>query len=160
MHEYFTNLILHADVLLYGRKTYQLMVPYWPDAAKKNDDPSPAVNDFALAFDAVKSIVVVSRTLESVDGDKTRIIRSNMQEEILKLKQEPGRDILLGGVDVPSQLMQLGLVDEFHFVVQPIIAGDGRRLMEGIDPVTQMQLQLVDTKIFKYGAVALRYVKQ
>jgi dihydrofolate reductase len=81
-------------------------------------------------------------------------------DEILKLKQEQGNDILLGGVDVPSQLMELGLIDEYRFVVMPTIAGEGRRLFEGVNLPEKCQLKLVESKPFKSGCVALRYLKQ
>jgi dihydrofolate reductase len=76
------------------------------------------------------------------------------------LKQEQGKNILIGGVDIPSQLIELGLVDEYHLVVQPVIAGKGRRLLEGISLQEKLQLKLVESKIFKSGSVALRYLKQ
>ena len=76
------------------------------------------------------------------------------------MKQEQGKDILLGGVDIPSPLIELGLVEEYRFVVQPIIAGEGRRLLEGISLQEKLQLKLVESKIFKSGCVALRYLKQ
>jgi dihydrofolate reductase len=76
------------------------------------------------------------------------------------VKQEQGKNILVGGVDIPSQLAGLGLVDEYHFVVQPIVAGEGRRLLEGVSLPEKLQLKLVDSKIFKSGCVALRYLKQ
>jgi dihydrofolate reductase len=76
------------------------------------------------------------------------------------LKQEPGKNILVGGVDVPSQLMELGLIDEYRLVVQPIIAGEGRRLFEGINLPEKRQLKLVESKTLKSGCVALRYLKQ
>jgi dihydrofolate reductase len=76
------------------------------------------------------------------------------------LKQEQGKNILIGGVDIPSQLVELGLVDEYRFVVQPIIAGEGRRLLEGISLPQKLQLKLVESKILKSGCVALRYLKQ
>ena len=76
------------------------------------------------------------------------------------MKQEPGKNILTGGVDVASQLIELGLVDEYHFVVQPIVAGEGRRLLKGISLQEKLQLKLVESKIFKSGCVALRYLKQ
>jgi len=76
------------------------------------------------------------------------------------LKQEPGKDILVGGVDIPSQLIKLGLVDEYRFVVMPIIAGEGRRLMEGVSLPEKLRLKLVESKVFKSGCVALRYSKQ
>jgi len=76
------------------------------------------------------------------------------------LKQEQGKNILVGGVSVASQLIQLGLVDEYRFVVGPIVAGEGRRLLEGVNLPERLQLRLVDSKIFKSGSVALRYLKQ
>jgi len=156
--EHYTHLLRDVDLLVYGRKTYQLMVPYWPDVAK---DPSStrADREFAQAFDSKKH-VVFSRSLDSVEGKNTRIVRTNLHDEILKLKQEPGKDILVGGVDIPSQLIKLGLVDEYRFVVMPIIAGEGRRLMEGVSLPEKLRLKLVESKVFKSGCVALRYSKQ
>lgn len=89
-----------------------------------------------------------------------RIVRTNLRDEILKLKQERGKNILVGGVSLPSQLIELGLVDEYRFVVSPIIAGEGRRLLEGISLPEKLQLKLVESKVFKSGGVALRYLKQ
>jgi dihydrofolate reductase len=155
--EYSTHLLRGADLLVFGRKTYQLMVPYWPDVAK---DPSERKADieFAQTFVSTNKIVF-SRSLDSAEGN-TRIVRTNLRDEILKLKQEQGKNILVGGVDIPSQLIELGLVDEYHFVVQPVIAGKGRRLLEGISLQEKLQLKLVESKIFKSGSVALRYLKQ
>jgi dihydrofolate reductase len=76
------------------------------------------------------------------------------------LKQEQGKDILVGGVDIPSQLIELDLIDEYRFVVQPIIAGEGRRLLEGVSLRDRLQLKLVDSKILKPGCVALRYLRR
>jgi dihydrofolate reductase len=157
-HEYFTNLMRDFDLLVFGRKTYQLMVPYWPDVAK---DPSSTKADveFARAFDSITKIVF-SRSLASAEDKNTRIVRTNLRDEILKLKQEPGKNILVGGVDIPSQLMELGLIDEYRFVITPIIAGKGRRLFEGTNLPEKRQLKLVESKTFKSGSVALRYLKQ
>jgi len=158
LFEYYIQLLRDVDLFVYGRKTYQLMVPYWPDAAK---DPSSTKADveFAQAFVSKKK-VVFSRSLAEADDGNTRTVRTNLRDEILKLKQEPGKDILAGGVDIPSQLIQLGLVDEYRFVVQPIVAGEGRRLMEGVNLLEKRRLKLVETKTFKSGSVALRYLKQ
>ena len=133
------------------------MVPYWPDVAK---DPSTtkAEKEFARAFDSIHK-VVFSRTLESPEVKNTRIVRTNLQDEILKLKQEQGKNILVGGVDISSQLIKLGLVDEYRFVVQPIVAGEGRRLLEGVS-LQGLHLKLVESKILKSGCVALRYQKR
>jgi dihydrofolate reductase len=131
------------------------MVPYWPDIAKNQ-----VANEFAQAFVAVDNIVVFSRSLDKVEGENTRIVRTNLRDEILKLKQEEGKNIFTGGVDLASQLAALGLIDEYHFVVLPIVVGEGRRLFEGIDLHEKLQLKLVESKVFKSGAVALRYLKQ
>jgi len=157
MHEYFTHLMRDVDLLVFGRKTYQLMVPFWPDVAK-NQSQTKAMNEFARAFDPINK-VVFSQSLDSAEGN-TRIVRTKLQDEILKLKQEQGKNILIGGVAVPSQLIELGLIDEYRFVVQPIVAGEGRRLLEGVSLREKLQLKLVESKIFKSGCVALRYLKQ
>jgi dihydrofolate reductase len=157
-HEYFTDLMRDADLLVYGRKTYQLMVPFWPDVAK-NQSMTKASNEFARVFDSINKLVF-SRSLESAEDKNTRIVRTNLHDEILKLKQQQGNNILVGGVDIPSQLMELGLVDEYRFVVGPIVAGEGRRLLEGVSLPERLQLKLVESKIFKSGCVALRYLKQ
>src|SRR5678815_1942831 len=121
IYEHYARLIRDADLLVYGRKTYQLMVPFWPDVAR-NQSMSQAENEFARTFDSINKIVF-SRSLDKPDDRNTRIVRTNLRDEMLKLKQEQGKNILLGGVDVPSQLIELGLVDEYHFVVQPIVVG-------------------------------------
>ena len=155
IHEYFTRLMQDVDLLVFGRKTYQLMVPFWPDVAK-NQSETKAMNEFARAFDAISKIVF-SKSLDSAEGN-TRLVRTKLQDEILRLKQEQGKNILTGGVAIPSQLIELGLVDEYYFVVQPIVVGEGRRLLAGIS--LQERLKLVESKILKSGCVVLRYLKQ
>ena len=155
---YHIQLLRDADLLVYGRKTYQLMVPYWPDIAKSQSE-TKADKEFAQAFDSLNKIVF-SRSLGSAEDKNTRIVRTNLHDEIVKLKREPGKDILVGGVDVPSQLTELGLIDEYRFVVMPIIAGEGRRLFEGVRLPEKRQLKLVESKTLKSGCVALRYLKQ
>jgi dihydrofolate reductase len=157
-HEYFTQLLREVDLLIFGRKTYQLMVPFWPEIAK-NQSMTKASNEFARTFDSINKIVF-SRTLASAEDRNTRIVRTNLHDEILKLKQEQGKHILVGGVSVPSQLIELGLVDEYRFVISPIVAGEGRRLLEGVSLRERFQLKLVGSKIFRSGCVALRYLKQ
>ena len=156
--EYFTPLMREADLQIFGRKTYQLMVPYWPEVLK-DQSATRADTEFARAFDSIPK-VVFSRSLDGVEDRNTRIVRGNLRDEILKLKQEPGKNILVGGVDIPSQLMELGLVDEYRFVVGPIVAGEGRRLLEGVSLPQKLQLKLADSKVFRSGCVALHYSKQ
>jgi dihydrofolate reductase len=157
-HEYFTHLMRDVDLLVFGRKTYQLMVPYWPDIAKSQSE-TKAENEFALAFDSIDKIVF-SRSLDSAEDRNTRIVRTNLHDEILKLKQEQGKNLLIGGVSIPSQLIELGLVDEYVLRFSPIIAGEGKRLLEGVSLPERLRLQLVESKVFKSGCVALRYLKQ
>lgn len=162
MFEYHIQLLRDTDLFVYGRKTYQLMVPYWPDVAK-DQSASTSDREFAKAFESAYK-VVFSRSLDDAavkKGDKkATVARTNLRDEIVKLKQEPGKDILAGGVDIPSQLIALGLVDEYRFVITPAIVGQGRRLMEGISLPEKLQLKLVESKSFPSGCVALRYLKQ
>jgi dihydrofolate reductase len=154
--DFWTSFIRHAGLLAYGRITYQLMVPYWPDIAKNPTGETREDLEFAQAFDSIKK-VVFSKSLTKVEDKNSRLVRTAPEDEIRKLKQEPGKDILLGGIALPSYLADLGLVDEFLFVVQPVIVGEGRRLLEGMKQ--QQKLKLVDSKTFRSGSVALRYAK-
>ncbi|MGO8794101.1 MAG: dihydrofolate reductase family protein [Candidatus Sulfotelmatobacter sp.] len=157
--DHYTRLLRDdAGLLVYGRKTYQLMVPYWPDIAKSQSETKADI-EFAQAFVSKKK-VVFSRSLASAEEEDTRIVRTNLRDEILKLKQEPGKNILVGGVDIPSQLMQLDLIDEYRIVVAPVIVGAGRRLFEGVTPPEKRRLKLVESKTFESGSIALRYLKQ
>src|SRR5438445_10295498 len=91
-HEYWTDILREADLLVYGRKTYELMVPFWPDVAKTQSE-TKALNEFAQVFDSIKR-VVFSRSLDSAKDRNTRIVRANLRDEILKVKQEQGKNIL------------------------------------------------------------------
>ncbi len=160
--EHYTQLLREVDLFVYGRKTYQLMVPYWPEVAKDPSQTKPSI-EFAREFDSHNKIVF-SRSLDSAEVQKedrnTRIVRGDLRDEILKLKQQPGKNILTGGVDIPSQLTELGLVDEYRVVVQPIVAGEGRRLFDRVSLPERLNLKLVESKILKSGCDALRYLKQ
>jgi dihydrofolate reductase len=157
IHEYFTELMRDVDLLVYGRKTYELMVPYWPDVARAQSG-STTENEFARVFTAIDK-VVVSRTLERADG-AIRIVRENLRDEVVRMKQEPGKKISIGGVDLPSQLIALDLVDEYHFVIHPVLGGVGRRLLEATQLQERPNLRLAEVKTLKYGIVALHYLKE
>jgi dihydrofolate reductase len=161
VHDYFTELLRNSDTLIYGRKTYELMVPFWPDMARSDSAPTRSMRDFAHAFDSVQNIVIFSRTLEdNVDDSKTRVVRGQLQDQVRTLKHQPGKNILLGGVDLPSQLIKLGLVDEFHLVVHPVIVGEGRRLFDDLALTNNLQLKLAGSRTFNSGFIALRYLPQ
>jgi dihydrofolate reductase len=157
LFEYYIGLVRDADLFVYGRKTYQLMVPYWPDIAKNPSGETKSDVEFAQAFDS-KNRVVFSRSLESAD-EKSRIVRTDLKDEVLRLKQEPGNYILTGGVDIPEQLIELGLVDELRVVVQPVIVGEGRRLFDHARLKESLKWKMVESKSQKSGSVALRYSK-
>ena len=156
--EYFTRLTREVDLQVFGRKTYLLMVPYWPEVLR-NQSATQADIEFARAFDSLNK-VVFSRSLDGTNDKNTRIVRTNLRDEILRLKQEPGKSILVGGVDIPSQLMELGMIDEYRFMISPIIAGPGRRLLEGVNLQEKLQLKLAESKTLRSGCVALHYLKQ
>jgi len=107
--DHYTHLLSDAGLLVYGRKTYQLMVPYWPDVLK-DQSATKAEKEFARTFDSINK-VVFSKSLDKAEGN-TRIVRTDLKDEILRLKQEQGKDIWTGGVAIPSQLIELGLVDD------------------------------------------------
>ncbi len=155
-HIYFTDIMRDVDLIIYGRKTYELMVPYWPDVARNNVGTKTEL-EFAKTFVAIDK-VVCSRSLKNAEGN-TKIISENLAEEILKLKQQPGKNISLGGVSLPEELIALDLVDEFYFLVHPIIVGQGRRLFDGTNLTTALNLKLVDSKTLQSGSIALHYIK-
>jgi len=157
LHEYFTRLLRDASLLLFGRTTYQLMVPYWPDVAR-NQSEAEAINEFARVFDSLDK-VVFSTTLQDVDGNNTRIVRANIAEEVLALKQQPGKDICVSGLSIASQLSDRGLIDEYRFVVHPVVAGKGPRLFETVKPQGRLQLDFLGLNTFQSGVVALHYRK-
>jgi dihydrofolate reductase len=152
LHEYFTGLLRDSDIEIFGRNTYQLMYPYWHDVAM-NQSETNVTNEFARTFDSIPKIVF-STTLKSVEWNNTILLHSNLQEEILKLKQQPGKNISIGALNIASQVAQWNLIDEYHFVVHPIIAGEGPRLFESGG---KHSLELIDSKTLRSGAVALHY---
>lgn len=155
--EYFTQLMQGVDLIVYGRTTYELMVPYWPDVAKDPNASKPG-SEFAKTFDAIDK-VVFSRTLDGVEGNKTKVIRGDLKDEMLKLKQEPGGNISIGGVNLPLQMIEHDLVDEFHFVIHPVIVGEGRGLLEAAGLKENLGLKLIESKILESGCIALHYQK-
>ena len=157
LHRYFTGLLQKANLILYGRVTYQLMVPFWPDVAR-NQSMAEATNEFARVFDSLDK-VVFSTTLKHVEGTNTRLVRANVAEEVLALKQQPGKDICVGSLSIASQLSERGLIDEYHFVVHPVVAGKGPRLFETVKPQERLRLDSVGSETFQSGVIALHYKK-
>jgi dihydrofolate reductase len=154
LHEYFTELLRDSGVEIFGRNTYQLMYPYWHDVAVDQSE-TKGVNEFARTFDSIPKIVF-STTLKTVEWNNTTLLHSDLREEIMKLKQQPGKNISIGGLNIAAQVAQWDLIDEYHFVVHPIIVGKGPRLFETGKDHT---LKLVGSRTFRSGVVALHYKK-
>lgn len=153
LHEFANDLMDTVDILLFGRVTYELMESYWPNA---RNDPraTPSMIAFADRINA-KPKIVFSRTLQAAGWAHTRLVKSHIVEEVVKLKQQPGKDLSIGGISLCQEFMRLGLVDGYWLLVQPVIIGKGRRLFEGLGK--RVDLELVDTKTFKSGVVVLHY---
>lgn len=155
IHKYFTDQIKETGTMIFGRNMYNLMFPYWSEMAV-NKDGTADENDFAEAITAAEKIVF-STTLTSV-GNNTTLLRGNLVEELLKLKQQPGKPISISSISLRNQLMAAGLIDEFYFVVHPVIVGKGKRLFED-DNFKTLYLKLADTTVLSSGAVVLHYVR-
>ena len=152
LHRNAVENINKADALLFGRVIYQMMEEAWrqPNAATGR----PAwMEDFARTIDAKKKYVV-SHTLDHVDWN-AELVRGDLESAVKKLKRESPRGLFTGGLTLPLQLAELGLIDEYEFVVHPRIAGHGPRLFDGISKL--VDLRLVDRVEFGSGAVAMRY---
>ncbi|QHV96492.1 dihydrofolate reductase family protein [Spirosoma endbachense] len=157
VHDYFSTLLNDVDLLFFGRVMYQLMFPYWADVAK-NQSGTADENRFAERLTAIDK-VVMSRSLNQVEYT-TRLVRSNPAEELLKLKQQPGKKISVDSVSLLPELISAGLIDEFHLVVHPVMVGNGRLLLDGGSLQQNLTLKLVDMIVFKSGSIALHYLKQ
>ena len=153
LHEFYSGLLDNTDIALFGRVTYQLMESYWPHV-HRDPKATKSILDFADKFNAIPKIVF-SRTLQRADWNNTMLVRDNMVEEVIRLKQQSGKDISIGGISVSRELVKRGLIDEYWLVVQPVIVGKGRRLFDGLDD--RINLKLLDTKTLKSGVVALHY---
>ena len=138
--------INRADALLFGRVTYE-MEAYWRPLAPEWTEP------FARTIDAAKKYVV-SSTLDRVDWN-AELVRGDLGKAVQQLKQEPGKGLLVGGVKLPLALAELGLIDEYEFVVQPRLAGHGPTLFAGLSK--RIDLKLVSRLEFGSGAVSMRY---
>ncbi|MGK9118121.1 dihydrofolate reductase family protein [Olivibacter jilunii] len=157
LHDYFTAIMDDVDLLFFGRVMYQLMFPYWADVAK-NQSGTADENKFAERLTAIDK-VVISRSLASAENN-TRIVRSNPAEVLRKLKQQPGKKILIDSVSLLPELIRAGLIDEFNLVVHPIIVGRGRPLLAAGSLQENLNLKLIDKKFLKSGYVALHYLKK
>lgn len=152
IHQHYTDLLNEAGAILYGRITYQLM-EFWRPLVK-NPTGEKAMDDFAIAIDSIPKIVF-SHQLKSVDWDSAKLATRSLEEEVLELRQQPGKDIFVGSRSLIISLANLHLIDEYQICVHPVIVGKGLPLFENIND--RMMLKLIKTKIFTSGAIILYY---
>jgi len=153
IHQHYSELLRNSGILLYGRITYQLMESYWPTIVRhptgnKSDD------EFAVIIDDIPKIVF-SNELKNVDWKSAKLAKSNLVEEVLALKQQAGKDILVGSRSLIVTLLNLHLIDEFQLSVQPIIVGKGLQLFENIND--RVTFKLLKSKTFSSGTVTFYY---
>lgn len=139
-----------ADLLMFGRVTYELMASYWPTEPALKNDPIVAGKMNSLPK------IVFSRTLKAAAWNNTRLVKEHIPEEVASLKKQPGKDILVfGSANLLSTLVHEGLVDEFRIIINPILLGNGTPLFKDVQ--NKMNLKLLKTKTFRSGNVLLYY---
>jgi dihydrofolate reductase len=156
MHKHYNELLSNADTMIWGRITYQLMENYWPSLVRSPSGNKP-MDDFAVLADNISKIVF-SRTLKKVDWKNTILKHEINKEEIIALKQQAGKNILVGSPSLIVALTQLDLIDEYQLAVHPVVLGSGLPLFKNIRE--RVNLTLLKTKTFGCGIVALYYKKR
>lgn len=152
LHQHYAGLLDNAGVLLYGRTTYQLM-QFWQSLLEKPSGQK-SMDDFALSIDRIPKIVF-SKTLEETGWASAQLSSKEPAKEVAELKQQPGKDILIGSRSLIIQLINLQLIDEFQLCIHPMIEGKGLPLFDKIED--QTIFKLTNTKIFGSGAIVLYY---
>ena len=152
LHRHAVENLTWADALLFGRVTYEMMEAAWRTPAPKGSMPD-WMEPFARTIDAAKKYVV-SSTLDRVDWN-AELVRGDLGKAVRQLKEGSGKGLLVGGVKLPQALAELGLIDEYEFIVQPRLAGHGQTLFAGLSK--HVDLKLVSRLEFGSGAVAMRY---
>lgn len=154
LHQHYNELLSSADTLIYGRITYHLMESYWPAVVKDPTGNKPT-DEFAVLIDNIRKIVF-SRTLKNVEWKNARLATSGIEEEVFELRQQAGKDIVVGSPSLIAASLELNLVDEFQICVQPIILGKGLSLLKNIND--RINLKLLKTKTFNSsGSIILYY---
>ncbi len=144
------DLLSRVDTILFGRVTYELMADYWPSASVTSENP--------IIIDKMNNLpkIVFSKTLEKAEWKNTKLVEEINKDDILKLKQQPGKDIVIyGSGSIVSALTQLGLIDEYRIFVNPVILGSGKLLFKNL--TKNVNLKLVQTKTFKSNVILLHY---
>jgi len=153
LHQHYNDLLLNAGALIYGRITYQLMESHWPEVVKNPTGNKP-MDDFAVLIENIPKIVF-SHTLSKVDWKNATLAKRGVKEEVLDLKQQPGKDIFVGSPSLIVALTKLHLIDEYQLCVHPVIGGSKLLLFKDINDRTIFKL--LKTKTFGSGVIALYY---
>ena len=153
IHHHYEALLHEGDAILYGRVTFQLM-KFW-QTLLENPSGDKSMDDFAIAMDKIPKIVF-SHTLKDTEWDSAKLSKQTLEEEVLVLKKQSGKDIFVGSRSLIIQLMKINLIDEYQLCVHPVLAGGGLPLFENM--VDRTILRLVKTKTFGGGAITLYYV--
>jgi len=153
LHQHYTDLLNNADTLLYGRITYKLMESYWPTLVK-SPSGNKEIDEFALAIDKITKIVF-SRTLKSIEWESAKLANRDLEEVVIELRKQSGKDILVGSPSLIVALTKLGIIDEYQLCVHPVIAGNGLPLFKDVN--AKITLKLKKTKPVGSGAITLYY---
>ena len=153
LHQHYNELLRNARAVIYGRITYQLMESYWPTVVKNPTGNKPT-DDFAVLLQDIPKIVF-SHTLNNVEWKNARLAKKNINEEVLDLKQQPGKDIFVGSPSLIVALTKLNLIDQYQLCVHPVIIGNGLPLFKTIND--RIILKLLKTKTFNSGSIVLYY---
>jgi dihydrofolate reductase len=153
LHRYATENLKRADALIFGRVIYQMMESAFRSGSPVRGGMPDWMEPFARTIDAARKYVV-SSTLDRVDWN-AELVRGDLGKAVQQLKQESGTGLLVGGVKLPLALAELGLIDEYEFIVQPTLVGHGPTLFAGLS--RRIDLKLVSRQEFGSGAVAMRY---
>ena len=152
LHTYINDQQRQRGGYLDGRRTYELMCEFWPTADSDPTQPE-YIRDFSRIWKGMPKYVF-SRTLDKVEGD-AQLVRENAVDVVTRLKEQPGKDLELGGASFASTFIRLGLIDEYWLYMEPIILGGGKPMFPAL--LNPVNLQLVETRAFGSGVVLLRY---
>lgn len=147
--EYARQLLNEVDTILFGRTTYQMMAAFWPNA----------INEDAVITHKMNHLnkVIFSKTLKKVEWNNAKLVKDNLAKEVKKMKEQPGKDIVIfGSGTLVTQLTQLGLIDEYRMIINPLLLGKGNPMFKGIDE--KINLKLLKVKTLDSGVVILYYV--
>jgi dihydrofolate reductase len=149
--EYAREVLNSVDTILFGRVTYQMMASYWPNATDDDAVITHKMNHL--------NKIVFSKTLKKVDWNNSKLVKGNLAEEVTKMRQQPGKDIVIfGSGNIVSQLTKSGLIDEYRLVVNPVILGEGNPLFKGLHK--KINLKLLRTKTLNSGVAILYYTPE